>query len=436
MTKITFNFKNLCACILMASTLLLGAQDDTTELREMIPTRPACELPLGAYVGQISIPRAPETIARMASSGTPCSTFIVNYTGFTPEAQAAFQYAVDIWANSIESTVPINVSAEFTSLGPGVLGSAGPATFLTSTAPGTIPNTFYPAALWEKLEGADRSIFGGSNDINANFSSDFNWYYGTDANPPAGQVDFVTVVLHELGHGLGFTDGWANITPSFPDDIGSIREPNNNIPAIFPHFMENGSGTDILSFADPSAALGIELTGNNLFCNAPTAIQQLNQGGTLPKLYAPTAWSGGSSISHWDNATFPIGDVNSLMRSSVSAGVANHNPGFITLGFFQDMGWGICPGSLSVDDFTVSNVAVSPNPFVNEITVTLNKVYSDSFELNLIDINGRLIMSQKSDASNGRITLSNLSDLDDALYFVKITNSTTGNSVTKKVIKN
>ena len=436
MTKITFYFKNLLASLVMFSSLLIGAQDGTYEIREVIPARPACELPLGEYVGQISIPRAPETAARMDSNNDPCATFVVNYNGFTPEAQAAFQYAVDIWAFSIESSVPINVSATFTSLGTGVLGSAGPATLRTSSVAGTIPNTFYPAALWEKLEGEDRSIFGGSNDINANFNNTTNWYYGTDANPPAGQIDFVTVVLHELGHGLGFTDGWANVTTSFPDDIGSIREPNNNIPAIYAHFIENGSGTDILSLADPSAALGAELTGNDLYCNSPTAIQQLNQGGTLPKLYAPTAWSGGSSISHWDNATFPIGDINSLMRSSVSAGVANHNPGFITLGFFQDMGWGICPGALSVDDFTVSNVTVSPNPFVDEITVTLNKVYSDSFELNLIDINGRLIMSQKSDASNGRLTLSNLSDLDDSLYFVKITNSTTGNNITKKVMKN
>src|SRR5262249_59824059 len=30
------------------------------------------------------------------------------------------------------------------------------------------------------------------------------WYYGLDANPPSGQIDLVAVVLHELGHGLGF----------------------------------------------------------------------------------------------------------------------------------------------------------------------------------------------------------------------------------------
>ena len=28
---------------------------------------------------------------------------------------------------------------------------------------------------------------------------------GTDGNTPLGKIDFVTVVLHEIGHGLGFT---------------------------------------------------------------------------------------------------------------------------------------------------------------------------------------------------------------------------------------
>ncbi|MCA0131408.1 T9SS type A sorting domain-containing protein [Winogradskyella alexanderae] len=448
MTKITLTIKHFLACLVISSTALLGAQIGNPEPLTHTPSRPACELPPGEFVGLISIPRAPETAARMDANGTPCANFVVNYNGFTPEAQAAFQYAVDIWAHSIESSVPINISATFTPLGQGVLGAAGPATFLTVTsgAPGTQPNIFYPAALWEKIEGADRSPFGGSNDINADFSSGYfdgngdfvptNWYFGTDANPPANQFDFVSVVLHELGHGLGFSGGWANVTPSFPDDIGTVREPNNNIPAIYTAYIENGSGTDILSFADPSATLGSELTGNDLFCNAPTAIQQLGQGGTLPKIFAPSSWNPGSSFSHWDNATFPIGDVNSLMRSSISSGVANHNPGFITLGFFQDMGWSICAGALSVDEFSVANVTLSPNPFIDEITVTLNNSYSDSFELNLMDINGRLITSQTIDVSNGKLTLSNLNDLDDALYFIKITNSRTGSSITKKVVKN
>lgn len=436
MNKTTFlYFKRIWICTSVVTLIALNSYGQNTfEPKIYTLTESVCELPLGEYIGLISIPRAPETVAKM-DAANPCANFIVSYNGFTPEAEAAFQYAVDIWANSIESSVPINVSATFTALGPGVLGSAGPATFLTSNAAGAQPNTFYPAALWEKLEGADRSPFGGTNDISANFSSEFDWYYGTDANPPANQVDFVSVVLHELGHGLGFI-GFASLTESTPDDIGAVREPNNGIPAIYESYIENGSGTAILTFADPSAALGAELVSNDIYCNSPEAIIQLGQGGTLPRIYAPTSWSPGSSYYHWNNSTFPNSDINSLMRSSIGPGQANHNPGPITLGFFQDMGWSICSGALSIDDISISNVTVSPNPFVNEITVTLNNTYAESFKLSLFDINGRLIRSEAGEPSNGKLTLFNLNDLENGLYIMKITNTTTGNSITKKIVKN
>ncbi|WP_299120794.1 T9SS type A sorting domain-containing protein [uncultured Winogradskyella sp.] len=435
MRKITFNFKSLFAYLFLVSSLFLSAQETTFVPQKYTPTEPGCVLPLGEFAGLVSVPRAPETAAKMKGGGNPCATFVVSYNGFTPEAQAAFQYAVDIWANSIDSSVPINVNASFTALGPNVLGSAGPATFLTSSAPGSQPNIFYPAAIWEKLEGADRSTFGGSNDITANFSSEANWYYGTDANPPGNQIDFVTVVLHELGHGLGFI-GFSDVTTSFPDDIGAVREPNNNIPAVYDAFVENGTGAAILSFPDPSAALGTELVSNDLFINAPTSVAQFGQGGALPQIYAPASFNGGSSIYHWNTPSFPIENINSLMRHEVGPGSANHNPGPITLGLFQDMGWSICPGALSVDDIRVYNVSVGPNPFKSAITIKLSNGFNDEYNISLWDINGRRIIDSRETVENGAISISNLNQLEDAIYFLKVTNETTGTSIVKKIIKN
>ena len=54
------------------------------------------------------------------------ATFDVAYDGFSPEARAAFQRAVDIWATQLTSPVTIQVRATWKLLGPGVLGSAGP----------------------------------------------------------------------------------------------------------------------------------------------------------------------------------------------------------------------------------------------------------------------------------------------------------------------
>ena len=106
--------------------------------------------------------------------------------------------------------VPISVRAEFTALAPNVLGSAG-AQYVWRDFPGaTKPGTYYVDALADRLRGAD--AYPGQFDIMASFNSTFSsWYFGTDGATPAGTYDFVSVVLHELGHGLGFL-GAASVT--------------------------------------------------------------------------------------------------------------------------------------------------------------------------------------------------------------------------------
>lgn len=439
MNKITFTMKNLiktltCFGLLFSSMTMLAQEEIEFVRKSKTLTTPTCTLYANDYDQHHSTFEDPQVRERLAA-GTACSTFIVNYSGFTPEAEAAFQYAVDIWANSIESSQPITISASFQPLGAGVLGQAGAVSVHTSSAPGAVPNVFYPKALAEKLEDAqiNPDPFGGSVDISATFSSTFSWYYGTDANPPGGQFDFVSVVLHEIGHGLGFgtsfrtTDGMT----------GSIREPSNMIPTVYDLFIENGAGQALLDtnfFADPSTDLHTQLTGGDLFNNGDITTGQ--NSGVMPKMYAPGSFQPGSSYSHWDADTFPVGTINSLMRPSIGSGVGNHNPGPITLGLFEDMGWSICGGSLTVEEFTADSVEISPNPFTSAIAIKLSIGGNDDYTVNLFDINGRVVINESVTAQNGTIEFSNLESLDDALYFVKITNDFTGSSITKKIIKN
>ena len=265
-----FTFKQNTKFIPLVLCLLIyqitKAQDQEFVRQQYTPAEPACVYYADNYRGAHSTFRS-QAVANNMSRGSACSSFIVTYNGFTPEAEAAFQFAVDIWANSIESSQPIRINANFAPLNAGVLGQAGPTNFFTSNAPGALPDVFYPIALWEKLEDRDSEDpppFGNSDsvDISCTFSSTFNFYFGTDANPPNGQFDFVSIVLHELGHGLGFV-GLASSDGS----EGTIRVGNPPRPSVYSNFIENGSNTSILGFDDPSMALQNQLTGNNLFCN-------------------------------------------------------------------------------------------------------------------------------------------------------------------------
>lgn len=277
--------------------------------------------------------------------GIQTATINVTYNSFTPQAQAAFQQAVNIWASLINSTVTINVTANWTPLGPGVLGSAGPNNFFSDFPNAPVANRWYPVGLANSLAGTD--LDPGFSDITANFSSNFGgWYFGTDGNPGLGQYDFVSVVLHELGHGLGFI-GSLDV-----DDGSGFTECTGTAglgcwgfggtPLIFDQFAENGSDQQLINtglFPNPSAALANQLTSNNIFFDGPNT--RTANGGGPAKLYTPNSWQPGSSFSHLDEIF--NGTPNALMTFSLNNGESAHNPGPVTLCMFQDMGWGLNP---------------------------------------------------------------------------------------------
>ena len=128
----------------------------------------------------------------------------------------AFQYAADIWGRYLYSNTPIRIGAKFTPLDcsafSGILGSAGPKVTYRDFNGAPYSSTYYPVALANALYGSDL-LQGASYHIEANFSSTIGkpgcmensgWYYGLDGSPPQGKFDLVSVILHELGHGLGF----------------------------------------------------------------------------------------------------------------------------------------------------------------------------------------------------------------------------------------
>ena len=127
-----------------------------------------------------------------------------------------FKYAADRWGSILDSSVEIEILANFDPLTctatSAVLGSAGAITIFSDFPNAPVPGIWYSGALANKLAGEDLDT--DNPEIRARFNSSLNgdaaclgggtWYYGFDGNEGTNQTDLLPVLLHEFGHGLGF----------------------------------------------------------------------------------------------------------------------------------------------------------------------------------------------------------------------------------------
>jgi hypothetical protein len=292
-------------------------------------------------------------------SGSVLSTWAVNYdTDFNANApaKAAFQRAVDIWSHIVKSAVPIEVDASLTQFSDASqLGGAGPFGFVPDDN-----NVFYPVALANAIVGTD--FDGANSDIEADFAKGNLFYYGED---PAGIAtatctipgetshqgncfDFESVVLHELGHGLGFVgsvDARTNaqgVQTAFYgfDYFGDDNDPSDDeSPLVYDLFAETSDGTAILDYPNATPYFTQAVTSSAVYWNGPEGSGA--DRGREPRLYAPSKYGfePGSSFSHLSDASYPQGDPDSLMTPFAEEGDITRDPGEVMLGMFRDMGW-------------------------------------------------------------------------------------------------
>lgn len=273
---------------------------------------------------------------------------IVDYIGaWPPDAMAAFDFAVSIWEHHLTSTVPIRVEAEFTPLPTTpffVLGGARPAEYWRNfnADPQPVPNTWYPVALANKL--AEEDLNPNEVDIICRFTTNaelallgLSWNFDPNTAPTATQIDFATVILHELAHGV--MGGASTFVNSF--GVGAFGNGNfGGFPTIYDSFVIDCTNNDqLIDQPNNTVQLGDFLTNGNLCWGDETGNTDCMANGNPPQLFAPGTFQPGSSISHLDEGTYPAGDPNSLMTPSVGAGEQILQVGDLFLCMMEETGW-------------------------------------------------------------------------------------------------
>ncbi|NND34876.1 MAG: hypothetical protein HKN76_19980 [Saprospiraceae bacterium] len=183
-------------------------------------------------------------------------------------------------------------------------------------------------------------IYSAEPDIIAQFNSTVVWYYGTDGNTPPNQIDFVTVALHEICHGLGFASSAASDNTAVGTFIGrsfTIDDEKVLLPTNFDIKLENAGGTKVTAFPNYSLALLNVLRSGAVYFDG-TKARAANGGNRVP-LYAPDTYDQGSSISHL--AESYNGSPHALMTYSLPAAESIHDLGAVTIGILEDLDWPI-----------------------------------------------------------------------------------------------
>lgn len=281
------------------------------------------------------------------------SDFQVEFVDFPENAKAAFYYVLSVYETLISSSVPVTVQANWESLGDNVLAKSAPSSFYKNFDGARLTDVYYPVALAEKL--SEEELNGTEADIVCTFNSNIDWYYGVNGDCPSDQYDFVTVAMHEMVHGLGFS-GFFSVS----DGEGDLSN-SSHLPSIYDWYIyqNNLQVADQNQFDMPSSELKSVLESGELSVKG-------SDGTDIENIYAPGSFNSGTSIYHFNESDFDTGDANAIMTPFIFKGEAIHYPGDETLAVLGALGW----ESVSFDGLEISDFeeAVAELPVELEVS--------------------------------------------------------------------
>ncbi len=336
----------------------------------------------------------------------------------------AFQTAAAKWGATLDSNVTITVRSQWVALTctatTAVLGSAGAVAIYRDFGGAPFTGTWYNEALTGSITGADPNT--SQPEINASFNVNLGqagcltgtpFYLGLDNNHGSA-VDLITVLTHELGHGLGFQ--------TFTN--AGTGAPASGFFSAYDHFlMDLTSGKSWLQMTD-AERVASALNTHKLAWNGPQVSTDLPGvlafGIPILKITAPAAIAG-----KYDVGTAAFGPSLTAAGVSGSLLLANDGVGTVTdgcdsfaAGFFTGkialIDRGTCnfkvkalnaqnAGAVAV--VIVNNVADNPAPnMADDATITTAITIPT---ISVIQSDGNLIKAQLGSGVTGTVQRDN-----------------------------
>lgn len=255
------------------------------------------------------------------------------------DAQGAMNQVVDILDNLVNSAVPIVIDACYQLDNfPGSLAFAGEIqSFTKDDVPALlVADVTYAVALANAISGADQN--GARSEIMTSVNSNVSWdFCTTGCLVDPNKTDFVSTMVHEVLHGMGFSMSFE------VDDEQNPTSGRYNGPAISDSFVYSYDGTNTVNRLidlenDSAALLNAFLGGSGTVVLDSPSVRAANDGKPA-FIYSTANWENGSSMSHFDD-NHPD-NVGRMMNSATGDGPSSRTVDAITLAFLKDIGWSV-----------------------------------------------------------------------------------------------
>jgi hypothetical protein len=259
-----------------------------------------------------------------------------------------YRYVADIWEQALQSSVTINVSAGWEALScnstGATLGSAG-AWNIWHDFPNSVPGTWYPQALANKLSGVNLSDVqkdDGTGYGNVDIKTQFNvnlgktncldgtpFYLGLDGQA-AGKINFVETLLHELGHGLGFSVLSVNTPSGLRINAEGTAFTEDGLPSIWERFMYDNTAHKTWLQMNSAQRKASAINPLQLAWTGPNAVSGAAMLTNVQVVKAASPVPGGSRLVDYSASTFgpPISNPGALgVLAVVAAQAGEIGPG-------------------------------------------------------------------------------------------------------------
>lgn len=286
-----------------------------------LPKKPSSSNPKANF--DWNLPVSSRSVAELSAS-SPTSTFHMLVMdppskGYTTAIEHAGKLAASYWTSSVPVRVKVSFHGDFDD--PYTLGDS------RSTSAWFINGHAYPVALTKAIIGQDLNYYDPGDDyfdVIIRLNKNTSFYTETDGLTPWVEFDLVTVVLHEVFHGLMLTGGGIEVIRNFRGPGYLARFLDSSYEWRYEAFLavatEDGRDCSITSYRGNYELLGSAVTSNNLWFRSSKE--------RIARIESPNTFQLGSSLYHLSEEIYgEEGTGNDLMTPSLPTFYSSHLQG-------------------------------------------------------------------------------------------------------------